>query len=126
MEAGVIISKGEPLYWHIPPDRSTSCLPDSTELWNQFWKFRHTLDGFAHSHPGSGPVGPSWEDITTFAAVEAALGRRLNWWIINQYYVSLVMWKGPDKCDYQVSNLESELSDCLDWVDDLRKASYGT
>ena len=129
MEVGVLLGPGQKvLYWHNPEGRSEAYLPDSRSLWEVMWENRHRLSGFAHSHPGSGPVSPSWEDVTTFAAIEAALGRRLNWWIVNKYHISLVTWKGPDKCNYQVINLSEnglKSDDCLDWVRDLRIASYG-
>jgi hypothetical protein len=119
-EAGVLISKeGKPLYWHVPEDRSTAYLPDSRDLWEVIWDFRDNILGFAHSHP-PGCDGPSQEDVTTFAAVEAALGRRLAWWIVTDRDLSLVEWCGPDKLDYMVSFLGRSQ---LPWVPMLRRHS---
>ena len=44
------------------------------------------LAGVAHSHPGGGIPTPSWEDLTTFAAVEDGLGQRLVWWIVSEAF----------------------------------------
>jgi len=101
MEAGVVIDEmGLPIYWHIPDDRSIAYLPDSRRLWDVIWGNREIVAGFAHSHPGSGEPGPSYEDLTTFAAIEAALGKRLTWWITSSDTLVTVTWIGPEKLDY--------------------------
>lgn len=82
MEAGVVIDKNlSPIHWHLPPGRTGGSLPDSRNLWDVIWENRDIVQGFAHSHPGSGAPAPSGTDLSTFVAVEAALGRRLDWWI---------------------------------------------
>jgi len=82
IEVGVVIDKnGVPIYWHLPPGRSGGSIPDSRQLWDVIWEHRDRIMGFAHSHPGSGPTGPSQTDLTTFLAIEQALGKRLCWWI---------------------------------------------
>lgn len=82
IEAGVVVTKLGCL-WHLPPGRSGGYLPDSPDLWQQLWENRAILEGFAHSHPGKGRAAcsPSLEDITTFDAIERALGKSLRWWI---------------------------------------------
>lgn len=101
MEAGVLVGfGGEPIFWHVPPNRTVASLPDSRELWDVLWENRASVYGFAHSHPGSGLTGPSWEDITTFAGIELALGRRLVWWITTTDRLVTVLWAGPGKYDY--------------------------
>lgn len=101
MEAGVLIGLDkEPIYWHLPEDRSFAFLPDSRKLWDIIWENRKNTLGFAHSHPGDGIPGPSYEDITTFAAVEAALGKRLIWWITSSDSLVHVIWIGPAKYRY--------------------------
>lgn len=110
MEAGVIVDVlGNPIYWHEPKNRTTASLPDSVELWDAIWK-AHVIArdaeaksifklatvpgailGFAHSHPGRGMPGPSYEDVTTFAAVERALGRRLRWWIVSEDHFVVIV-----------------------------------
>ena len=102
-EAGLLIGdSGNPLYTHLPAGRSAVYLPDDHSLWDAMMTFRDILAGFAHSHPGGGVPAPSWEDITTFAAVEAGLGRRLAWWIASSDATVLVTWSGPDRLDYRV------------------------
>lgn len=83
-EAGCVVSKdNEVLFWHLPLDRSGGALPDSRTLWDVLWEAhqRGHLLGFAHSHPGSGLPQASYEDISTFIAIERALGCKLVWWI---------------------------------------------
>jgi hypothetical protein len=84
IETGVVINtNGEPIHWHEPAGRSGGNLPDSRSLWNVLWQAQQHgwLAGFAHTHPGSGVPGPSSTDISTFVAIENALGRSLAWWI---------------------------------------------
>ena len=120
IEAGVVIDmNGEPLFWHTPEDRTGGSLPDSVTLWDIFWNNRDNVLGFAHSHPGSGVPGPSYEDVTTFAAVEAALGRRLDWWITSANKIVIVRWKGPDKLSYERELLDSNPT----WLPKLRELS---
>ena len=120
MEAGVLIRyDNTPIYWHTPVGRSSGSLPDSNELWNQIWNNRDHILGFAHSHPGSGIPRPSYEDVTTFAAIEAALGRRLVWWITSSDKVSIVNWQGPKKLEYVDTEAGYEPS----WARELRNLS---
>lgn len=98
--AVVIGGAGEPLYWHLPEDRTSGSLPDSAALWDVLWEHRAVLAGVAHTHPGSGVPGPSFVDLTTFASIEKALGRRLSWWISSADRMILVSWVGPGRLDY--------------------------
>jgi hypothetical protein len=77
-------------------------LPDSHELWEILWASREELGGVAHTHPWDGPAGPSHTDVTTFAAVEAGLGKRLIWPIVTFTQVDYYEWVGPDRLDYAV------------------------
>jgi proteasome lid subunit RPN8/RPN11 len=121
MEAGVVVDKdGQPIFWHEPEGRSVAYLPDSRTLWQVIWDNRENIMGVAHSHPGGGRPGPSWEDVTTFSAIELALGKRLEWWIITTDQVVVVRWFGPDKYDYGIFDADGELI----WLDKLRKISY--
>ena len=120
MEAGIVLGLGgEPLFWHLPPGRSRAGLPDSRELWEAFWENRARLSGFAHSHPGRGLPGPSAEDLTTFAAVEAALGQRLDWWIASEDRLVLGAWRGPVRLAYGFALEGAE----PDWAPVLRRLS---
>jgi hypothetical protein len=78
----VFDEKGKALYWHEPYGRSQSWLPDSRELWDVLWQNRATLGGVAHTHPWHGRSLPSSTDVTTFLAIETALGKQLLWPII--------------------------------------------
>ena len=122
IEVGVVIdTSGNPVFWHLPRGRTSVSLPDSRTLWEVLWA-QHTADtllGFAHSHPGSGVPGPSYTDVTTFAAVEAALGRRITWWITSSDHVVAVEWSGPDKHSYQATLIPEPPA----WVVLLREAS---
>lgn len=122
IEAGVVVDKsGQPMHWHLPEGRTAGSLPDSRSLWDVLWNaFRQDrLLGFAHSHPGSGVPGPSYSDVTTFAAVEAALGKRLDWWITSSDHVVLLRWSGPDKISYRATIVTEAPS----WAAELRRLS---
>lgn len=122
IEAGVVIDKGgQPLFWHLPEGRTAGSLPDSRTLWEVIWdSFKaDSLLGFAHSHPGSGVPGPSYSDVTTFAAVEAALGKRIDWWITSSDHMILLRWGGPDKISYH----STIVTEAPSWVAELRRLS---
>lgn len=120
-EAGVVLDlQGQPIYWHLPPERSLAYLPDSRNLWEVLWENRKNLSGFAHSHPGGGIPGPSYEDLTTFAAVEAGLGFRLEWYIASRDHLVIGRWVGSDSLNY----LWDKASD-RPWLARLREVSYG-
>jgi hypothetical protein len=119
-ETGVVIDRnGSPIHWHAPAGRTGGSLPDSRELWDVLWSSRERLGGVAHTHPGGGVPGPSREDITTFSAVELALGRCLDWWIASADAVVVVRWVGPGTYDYEVSRLAEEPA----WTARLRELS---
>lgn len=83
-EVGAVLGmSGEVIYWHEPDGASGGSLPDSTKLWEVIWDAfkRGQFSGFAHSHPGGGWPGPSHTDLTTFRAIEQALGIQPVWWI---------------------------------------------
>jgi hypothetical protein len=121
IEAGVLVGMDcEPIYWHLPVDRSGGALPDSRELWEVIWENRANILGFAHSHPGSGEPGPSDTDLTTFAAVESGLGRRLVWWITSADQFIELCWVGPGKLDYAKGPALYEPT----WMGELRGKSY--
>ncbi len=101
LEAGAVLDLlGNPLYWHIPKDRTGGSLPDSRSLWDIFWENKGNISGFAHSHP-SGMATPSHTDLTTFAAVEKGLGQRLDWWIVTPHYLILTRWVGRGVLSYK-------------------------
>lgn len=120
IEAGVLVANdGTPIYWHTPKNRNSAALPDSRELWDVMWEHRNNILGFAHSHPGSGVPGPSHEDVTTFAAVEAALGRKIYWWITSSDTLAKMLWCGPGKHGYVALEVDHEPI----WLAQLRDLS---
>lgn len=120
IEAGVLVDhKGEPIYWHLPENRSGGALPDSRQLWDVIWENRGQVLGFAHSHPGTGEPGPSYEDVTTFSAVEKALGKRLAWWITSQDQFIELAWRGPHPLRYEKAPVLYTPS----WLERLRAES---
>lgn len=119
VEAGAVVGEdGNVVFWHIPDGRHGGAIPDSRTLWDVLWEGRKSIQGFAHSHPGNGVPGPSHTDVTTFAAVEAALGRRLTWWIVSADKVAEVRWTGPDKLSYRGYSVRSPA-----WTAKLRELS---
>lgn len=120
LETGVLVAKdGSPILWHVPDGRSAGYLPDSPGLWKTIWDRRNDVMGFAHSHPGSGQPGPSSEDLTTFAAVEAALGRRLVWWITSSDRLIEYNWEDATGTYFR-HNVKEEPQ----WLARLRWLSY--
>ena len=83
METALVFdNRGKTIYWHEPAHRTAGSLPDSQDLWEVLWEHRPRLGGVAHTHPWSGPAAPSQTDVTTFAAVELGLGRKLLWPVV--------------------------------------------
>lgn len=123
IEAGVVVGLNEEdvLHWHLPPNRNVVALPDSRTLWSVYWDNRATMAGFAHSHPGYGVPGPSWEDITSFAGVEGGLGRRYKWWITSMDRLVVVTWRGPKVYDYTTTPIAIDREPS--WVPELRRLS---
>lgn len=117
VETGVVISGGNPHYWHLPNGRSGGYLPDSRQLWDVLWELSssNALDGFAHTHPGSGEPFPSYTDLTTFEAVEAGLGRRVDWWISSSNRTIVIRWN-PQLNAYEITPCIKEPN----WVRELR------
>jgi Prokaryotic homologs of the JAB domain len=81
-------------------DRSGSpvALPDSRARWEAVWRHRDRLALIAHTHP-SGAPGFSAEDESTMAAIDAALGRRLNYVVVT---AGRMLLRQPDKPDQSV------------------------
>lgn len=114
----MLSAEGEVLYEHAPAGATVVSLPDSRDLWEVLWEHRSVLGGVAHSHPGAGAPVPSSEDLTTFAACEAALGARLDWWIATADQVRCYRHIGPGRLDYGSVEREEPL-----WLERLRAMS---
>lgn len=124
METGLVFDKrGGVIYWHCPPDRSQGFLPDSRNLWNVLWANRMELGGFVHTHPWDGPSVPSGTDITTFAAIEAALGQRLVWPVVTFTDVGYYEWTGPGVHDYDLMSIRRFRlpKDCISKIRELSR-----
>lgn len=125
METGVVVSiHHEPIFWHEPGGRSSGALPDSRTLWDVLWQAHRDgwLSGFAHTHPGGGLPGPSREDISSFVAIENALGRPLNWWIVNADMTVLIRKATMDSMPGREIFGTTRVDDPV-WVPDLRRRS---
>jgi len=123
LEAAVVIGVGGiPIYWHTPNDRTVVSLPDDRQLWDVIWEHRGNVIGVAHSHPGGGSPLPSETDITTFSAIELALGRRLEWPIVSADEMITASWCGPGKYMYTVRRVDQEPP----WTVELRRISEMT
>lgn len=121
IEAGVVVdNKHNPIHWHLPPDRSAGALPDSRELWDIFWDNRETVAGFAHTHPWNGEAWPSSTDLSTFRAIELALGRTLVWWVVTFDHVAWISWNTVTQA-YDLRPVLEPSS--LPWVARLRELS---
>lgn len=121
-EAGLVIATDliTVLHEHVPQGRSAGHLPDEPDLWyNVLWPRRNEIAGIAHSHPGCGLPGPSYEDLTTFEAIESAYGRRLTWWIASSDMLITLRWYGPRPLDYVGCRLHIEPA----WTGRLRELS---
>ena len=102
IEAAFVFNEdGNVIHWHLPPGRSGGSIPDSRDLWEVLWESRHNLGGVAHTHPWNGAAWYSGTDVTTFAACEGALGKRLVWPVITFSQVVSFKWAGPEKHNYK-------------------------
>lgn len=77
--AMVFDDQGGTILWHEPCGRTAGSIPDTRDLWEVIWENRGRLGGIAHTHPWDGEAWPSLTDVTTFDAIERALGKRLLW-----------------------------------------------
>ncbi len=119
IESALVLDKrGYPLFYHMPEGRTEGSLPDSPVLWEVIWNNREEISGIAHSHPGKGYPDPSYTDLTTFAAIEVALGKKLDWWIATKDRVTLI--RTTTGTNYQKQYLMSE---AFPWVETLRSMS---
>lgn len=112
----VFDNAGRAIYWHEPRGATAGSLPDDRALWEALWAHREELAGVAHTHPGSGIPAPSHTDVTTWAAVEAALGKRLVWPVVTIDASAWFGWHGPKSLDYDwvVSDLDIDLDGLRD------------
>jgi hypothetical protein len=100
-EIGLVFDKrGRTLYWINHAGRTWGSIPDSRDLWVFLWDHRDEIGGVAHVHPWEGSAWYSETDVTTFAAVEAGLGKRLIWAIVTLDHIGYFRWTGPHALNY--------------------------
>lgn len=96
---------------------------DEREWWNTIWIYKDWLLGTAHSHPGSGMTGPSWEDLTTYRGYEVGLGRKLTFYITTStHLVAVKLTKHFPKIEWEVEEVPED--EYPWWVPMLREMSY--
>jgi len=121
IEAAMVFDlQGYPLYWRGPDGCGFDTIEDSRTLWEVLWENRCRLGGVAHTHPWKGKTSPSHTDVTTFAAVEAGIGRRLLWPIVTMthvnYFVHANWWSAADRHPDSQGPLDyRELTEVWDW-----------
>lgn len=92
METALVFDRnGKTICFHEPKGRSGGSIPDTRDLWEVIWENRENLGGVAHTHPWDGPAHPSLTDMTTFDAIEKALGRNLLWPVVTFTEVTYVV-----------------------------------
>lgn len=127
IETAVVFDENSyPIYWHEPIGRTGGALPDSRSLWDVLWENREWIYGIAHTHPWDGPSGPSQTDITTFAAIEAGLGKRLVWPIVTMTHIAIIVWYR--RTDSYEEIALPKLSKQKEWkklIQELRQKSRG-
>ena len=79
-EVCFLIGPADTIVWS-DASNSPFALPDSRARWEAIWSRRDTLVEIAHSHP-LGPLAFSTEDLTTFEALDSALGKRLRFSVV--------------------------------------------
>ena len=79
-EVCFLIGKGGAILWSDASD-SPVALPDSRSRWEAIWNSREHLEVIAHSHP-IGPAAFSAEDISTMEALDAALGKSMQYMVV--------------------------------------------
>ncbi|HTW98138.1 MAG TPA: Mov34/MPN/PAD-1 family protein [Acidimicrobiales bacterium] len=81
VEVCFLLGVGGALLWADVGDDATS-LGDSRARWEAVWAHRGELGEIVHSHPG-GSLRFSLEDESTMKAIDAGLGRRLDYGIVS-------------------------------------------
>lgn len=120
-EAAILINIwGCGILQHQPENASVVAIPDKKSFWDFILENKDQIAGIAHSHSGSGEPWFSHEDVTTFAAIEQGLGKRLYWPIITSDSILTFGWVGPKRLDY---NIVKDHVDNNYWVDELRRIS---
>ncbi len=126
IEAAALIAKdGSVIHWHLPPGRTSGSIPDTRDLWEVIWENRENVLGLAHTHPWNGAPYPSETDLTTFDAIERALGRRLVWWVVTFDHVGRIDHRSDEHIDDEyLCAVDAEDPIDLAWLEELRTHSH--
>lgn len=92
-EVCFLIGRGDAILY-ADASASPTALPDSRARWDAIWAHRDELDAIVHSHP-LGPAAFSYEDLTTMAALDSALGRSLRYSVVTPRIVITRVGDGP-------------------------------
>ena len=109
-EVCFLIGKGGAILWSDASD-SPVALPDSRTRWEAIWDNREHLEVIAHSHP-IGPSAFSAEDVSTMEALDAALGKSMQYMVV-----------APRKTISRTGTTDEDVSPEPWWVALLRLAS---
>lgn len=109
-EVCFLIGKGGAILWSDASDSPVS-LPDSRSRWEAIWNNREHLEVIAHSHP-VGPSAFSAEDVSTMEALDAALGKSMQYMVV-----------APRKTISRTAATDEDVSPEPWWVALLRLAS---
>lgn len=125
IEVGVVVAPDQSVIaWHEPPGAGAGILPDHRPLWDMIWENRERFAGVAHTHPWYGEAYPSYEDLTTFDAIEKALGRRCSWWVVTFSEVALIELGTAESSDLVIQTwTRTIITELPPWVDELRRRS---
>lgn len=91
--------EGKALFWLGPNGCHAGAVEDSHVLWQRIWDAREVIGGVAHTHPWGGYPHPSDTDVTTWRALELALGKRLVWPIITMDQMTCYKWFPAENSD---------------------------
>lgn len=123
-EVGLVFDqRGKTIHWF--GGQSPGSIHDSRSLWDVIWENRDRLGGVAHTHPWDGPANPSHTDITTFDAIERALGKQLLWPVVTFTHVAHVVRNplfGTDQIDHRWT-LAGPLTIEIEGIEELRQRS---
>lgn len=115
-EVCFLIGENDAVLWS-DASQSPTALPDSRARWEAIWSRREAVVEIAHTHPLGGAQF-SQEDETTMAALDAALGRRLQYGVVTP---TTMIRRTPCESDEQSDDLVVEAEPW--WTELIRSAS---
>lgn len=121
----VFDTEGWAIFWKGPKGSSEGYVEDSDLLWDRIWHERAHIGGVAHTHPWNGEAHPSQTDVTTWAAIEAGLGKRLLWPIVTMTEVKYFVFNPVTKNYVEATSTFADRQWWKDNIDELRLTSRG-